>query len=77
MPLTRLLEYLAQAKEDVATGEHNIARQRSIIAELERDGQDATEARRLLADFEKTRARHVATLEGIRRELAVSMRGES
>lgn len=77
MPLTKLLEHLAQAKENVAAGERNIARQRDIIAELERDGHDVTEAKKLLARFEETQALQIAGLETIKSELATGLRGET
>lgn len=77
MPLTRLLEHLAQTKQEIATGERDIARQRSVVANLRREGQDTAEAERLLARFEAMQAGHVATVESIRRELAANIRGES
>ena len=38
-------EHLVLAEEHVALDATNVARQREIIAELERDGHDATQAR--------------------------------
>ena len=73
MPLTNLLKHLAQAKKHVAMAERNLAQQRSIVADFERDGQDSTEAKKLLARFEEVHRLHVASMERIRRELAASI----
>lgn len=54
-----LTDHLRQAEEHVALGERHIARQREIVAELEADGHDVTEPRRLLALFEEVQALHV------------------
>jgi hypothetical protein len=63
-------EYLAQAERHVADGEQHVARQRrAIVAELERDGHDASIARELLKIFEETLARHIADRDLIRDEL--------
>ena len=35
-----LKRHLAEAEEHIATGDKNIARQRDVIAQLERDGRD-------------------------------------
>ena len=40
---------LVQAERHVTLGEHHIARQREIIAKLERNGHDSTKAKELLA----------------------------
>ena len=62
-------DHLALAEEHVALGATNVARQREIIAELERDGHDATQARELLVQFEQLQAMHVAGRERLQREL--------
>jgi hemerythrin len=53
-------ELLAEADRHVAEGEQHVARQREMVAELERDGHDAKAARELLRQFEQTLAMHVA-----------------
>jgi hypothetical protein len=37
-----LKRHLAEAEEHIATGDKNIARQRDLIAQLERDGHDTS-----------------------------------
>lgn len=53
------LAYLARARHHVAQGEEHIARQTALVAELERDGHDPNEARRLLARFIVMQAMHI------------------
>lgn len=64
-----LERHLAQAEEHIALGEHHIARQRELVAELERNGHDTAEARRLLTTFEEMQKMHAADQERIRHEL--------
>ncbi len=52
--------HLVQAHRAVALGRSHIARQIEIVAELERDGHDATAARRLLATFRDLQVQHEA-----------------
>ena len=61
---------LQQARRHVTTGKEDIARQRSVIAELVRDGHDAKLARELLRSFEALQAMHVAEAERLAVELA-------
>jgi hypothetical protein len=63
-------EHLAQAEEHVALGEHHLARQREIIAQLERDSQDTRDALELLAQFEKLYTQHLTERDRLRAELA-------
>ncbi len=58
-----LLEYLEMAKRHVAQGERHIAEQTLLLAELERDGHDADEARRLLKNFEDAQRMHIEHLD--------------
>jgi arginine repressor len=64
-----LEEHLSQAEQHIALGERHIARQREIVAELERDGHDITEATRLLTLFEETQLLHLTDRDRIQREL--------
>ena len=48
-----LAQHLAEAEEHVVSGRRAIIRQRELILDLERDGHEAAEARRLLATFEE------------------------
>jgi hypothetical protein len=65
-----LFEHLALAETHVAEGERILARQRRLLAELERDGHDTRTARTLLQSFEQTQASHVAERDRLRAELS-------
>jgi hypothetical protein len=65
-------EHLAQTEWHIVEAEKRVARQREIVAELERDGHRATAARGLLAAFERLLAMHLADRQRLRRELGVS-----
>jgi hypothetical protein len=67
-----ILDHLEQARRHVAEGKEHLARQRKIIAELERDGHDTKMARELLTQFEETFAIHVEDQERIERELSTA-----
>jgi hypothetical protein len=69
MPQWRLMENLALTEEQVALGAKHVARQREIIAELERDGHDTTQALALLAHFEQLQAMHIADRDRLLGEL--------
>jgi len=64
--------HLAQAETHVVQGESHLARQKEIVAELERDGHEeaAQAARDLLATFELTQQSHVEDRDRLREELA-------
>jgi len=64
--------FLARAEAHVVQGEKHVARQKEIIAGLERDGhEDASRtARELLATFEMTQEAHVGDRDRLRAELA-------
>jgi hypothetical protein len=64
-----LEQLLVQAEQHVSLGERHIARQREIVAKLERDGHDSTQAKELLAVFLATQAAHVAGPERLQEEL--------
>ena len=65
-----LKRHLAEAEEHIATGDKNIARQRDLIAHLERDGHDTASAKTFLREFEQLQARHIAERERLLRELS-------
>jgi hypothetical protein len=65
-----LKRHLAEAEEHIATDDKNIARQREVIAQLERDGRDTVSARSFLQEFEQLQARHIAERERLLRELS-------
>lgn len=65
-----LERHLKQAEEHVALGRKNVLRQFEIVAELERDGHDATTARALLTSYQGIQEVHEADLDRIEKELA-------
>jgi hypothetical protein len=65
-----LKSHLTQVEEHIATGGKNIARQRDLIAQLERDGYDTASAKTFLREFEQLQARHIAEREQLLRELS-------
>jgi hypothetical protein len=64
-----ILKHLALSIEHIATGARNIARQRNTIVELELRGASSRQARKTLADFERTQVLFLAEHERIREEL--------
>jgi hypothetical protein len=57
------LNHVAQARHHLEEGEAHIARQRELVAELERDWHDASDARRLLAQFIVMQTMHMDDCE--------------
>ena len=66
-----LKRHLALADEHIATGHKNLARQRTVIAELERHGHDTSEAIATLDLFEEVQAQHIADRARILSELGL------
>jgi uncharacterized protein HemY len=64
-----LERHLAQAEHHVAQGEKNTARQRQIIAELERGGHDLKIAQDLLAHLESMQTSHIIDRDRLRAQL--------
>jgi hypothetical protein len=75
MDRAMLKVHLDMAERHVLDGERHIARQRKIVAELERDGHDSDHATRLLRSFEQTQALHVADRDRRRKVLAAIYSG--
>ena len=65
-----IADHLVQAERHVSEAQAHIKRQRELVAELERDGHDTGEARRLLDNFIALEAAHVADRDRLRGELA-------
>ena len=65
-----LERHLARVEERIAIGATNIARQRELIAELERDGHDASQANQMLAQFLDLQAMHIADRDRLIKELS-------
>ena len=62
-------QHLTEIEQLTVHGEEIIARQREIIANLQRDGHDTTKARELLATLEETQRLNVAARERHQQEL--------
>jgi hypothetical protein len=69
MDRAMLAQHLTQAERHIVLGEELIARQRELIAELEQNDHDSTEAKRLLATFEQVQATHMAGRDRLRRQV--------
>ena len=67
----KILRQLARVHNQVAEGDGSLARHRKAIAELERDGQDASLARKMLKYAE-----HVQSMNRAERQRLEKMLGE-
>jgi hypothetical protein len=66
----KLLEKsLAQAERHVAEAEHEVSRQRMVVAGLELRGHDSSRATHVLRQFEQLQAKHIAERDRVRKEL--------
>ena len=70
-------EHLALAQRHVMEGEGHVQKQRDIVAELERDGHDTTQARELLRTFEELLGEHYDDRARLEFQLAESTRVRS
>jgi hypothetical protein len=70
MDRNTILDDLAMVSRHVTGGEQIIARQRELVAQLERDGRDASDAKRLLLQFQDAQSLHVAHRERLEKALA-------
>jgi hypothetical protein len=61
---------LTTAEEQVAIAAQNVARQRELVAELERDSQDASQAKKMLEQFLDQHALHIADRDSLIKELS-------
>ena len=59
MDRTLLEEHLAQARRHIRLGQEHIKRQKELVTELERDGHDVSEPKRLLDLFREIQLMHV------------------
>ena len=65
-----MLRHLTRAEMHVVNARQHVARQRQLVAELEGRGQDATQAKSLLATFEMSLRAHEDHLKTMQRDLA-------
>jgi hypothetical protein len=64
-----ILDHLAMVRRHVARGEQIVARQREILARLERAACDTSDAKRFLVQFEEVQSLHVAHRERLEKML--------
>ena len=65
-----LKRHLTKVEEQVVIAAQNVARQRKLVAELERDGYDATQAKKMLEQFLEKQALHIADRDRLIKELS-------
>ena len=65
-----LKRHLTKVEEQAAIVAQNVARQRELVAELERDGYDATQAKKMLEQFLEQQALHIADRDRLIKELS-------
>jgi hypothetical protein len=66
---TMYLDHLAKGEAAIALGREHIAKQRAMVAQLQADGQDVSEAVDLLNTLLETQSMHEAHRETILSEL--------
>jgi hypothetical protein len=62
---------LAQAERHAADGRRHIERQRRVVVQLVRTGQDSESSRHLLRLFEELQAMHVSDRDRLREQLGL------
>ena len=65
-----LKRHLTNVEDQVAITAQNVARQRELAAELERDGYDASQAKKMLEQFLEQQALHIADRDRLIKELS-------
>ena len=65
-----LKQHLTEVEEQVAITAQNVARQRELAAELDRDGHDASRAKKMLEQFLEQQALHIADRDRLIKELS-------
>jgi hypothetical protein len=65
-----LKRHLTKVEGQVAIAAQNVARQRELVAELERDSQDASQAKKMLEQFLAQQALHIADRDRLIKELS-------
>jgi transposase len=65
-----LKRLLTKVEEQLAIIGQNVARQRELVAGLERDSQDASQARKMLEQFLEQQALHIADRDRLMENLS-------
>jgi hypothetical protein len=76
MQKATIQEHLALAREHIEQGEKSIERQRRVVADLQNDGHAASQACKLLTQFQELQALHIADRDRLERELADNADGD-
>jgi|SRR3954454_17309221 uncharacterized NAD(P)/FAD-binding protein YdhS len=71
-----ILRQLEQARKHVAEGERHIVQQRAIVARLEEAGQDWSQARDLLRQFENSQRQYIYNRNRLEKELRKIQAGQ-
>jgi hypothetical protein len=71
----KILKQLAHVLNQIAEGRENIARQQKAVAELERNGQDASLAHKMLKYAEHVQTIHVAEQQRLEKLLGATIDG--
>jgi hypothetical protein len=71
----KVLKQLARVMNQMAEGDENVARQRMAVAELERDGQDASLAQKMLKYTEHVQTIHLAKQQRLEKMLGEKIDG--
>ena len=73
MDRVTLHDHLAQTERHITQGQQTIARQRTLIVNLQDEGLDTQAAEDLLKQFEATQAMHIADRDRLLRELGIAV----
>lgn len=65
-----IITALQAAEDRVAVGARQLWKQRGVVARLEREGEDTTEATTLLREMQRTQESHTAHRDQLRAKLA-------
>jgi hypothetical protein len=71
----KILKQLARVMNQMAEGDENVARQRKAVAELERDGQDASLAQKMLKYAEHVQTINLAEQQRLEKMLSEKIDG--
>jgi hypothetical protein len=71
----KILRQLARVHNQAAEGDGSLARHRKAVAELERDGQDASLARKMLAYAEHVQSMNLAERQRLEKMLGEKIDG--
>jgi hypothetical protein len=69
-----ILVHLAAASRHAVQCEQHVARQRELVEQMERRGQDSSLAKQTLQQFEASLAMHVADRDRLEKQLAETSR---